>query len=871
MKHIEPLTGGVVNTKDGDTLSAGELQQATDWLYLSNVDNIVHGPSLSPTLIRANPYIVYGLAAVTFDNAANYLIAQYEDKFQYAGITPANGTLGAWADLTTHTTATARNGFSAVHYNNKYYIFDGVGDNKVLRQDVTTRRHGLLPVINAPTITSATAVGDYWPVQATGYFHYWFTEAMELSGDPEDIIVESAYAATAAVLTTSGGGSQTGNVAHLPLTSDKILVGSVLVTGLNTTVSIELPSSPRNTEATHYYVYRGGPTEFISDTAFPIGEMVARKDVNDTAPINDGTNSTTSSEFYPQAFVDSDVHVFGGGTLTWTTASNAASINSTTYSNLTYAILNTTATVSGSLLGNVDVGSFSITGVNAPVTRISVTARVRSGSAPSGGHSTNAWAALSFDGGVSFTGGRNLSNAGALTLQTTPADYTTGYVNWGRALTLDDISNSNLRVRIVLGGSHIGSGTVGQIDGVKITVEGSTTEGVAPVPYPGIVLRSGQIEYVTSRNGQPPIAKTGCIFQGSLVTDDAEVKSNLRWSIPGDPEAFPALYYLPIETENNDAITYIGTVNNVCIVGLQNAIARINMLPSEDDASFNRTRIYDFISTKLGILHHRAACTFLTPGGRELLAMMTQDGIYVTDGYTINKWDGDYDSIIYILKSLTDQSIPLYNPKYLQMCNDVSSGNIFITWQSTGSVSKTLPINYSPRHLKEGPRFKIGGTLTGPAAFNGCGNASVVTTSGVPVVYFINNPLVGGGAYLSTLAQIGAGGYTGMSTTPPNLLTRRFMFNDGSEEASLNEIYLYSSGVGINGITVQAVTTLVDETGTHSSPTTAFVGGRVSKVDMLFEGMQTYLSITATTADIHKLNRIMIDYTKFGQKGIQGE
>jgi hypothetical protein len=367
-----------------------------------------------------------------------------------------------------------------------------------------------------------------------------------------------------------------------------------------------------------------------------------------------------------------------------------------------------------------------------------------------------------------------------------------------------------------------------------------------------VVVTVGKQSFVSSRNGQPPIAKTGCIFQGSFVTDDAGAPSNLRWSIPGDPEAFPTLYYLPIETPANDKITYIGMVNNVCVVGLTNAIVRLNYLPTEDDASFTRTRIYDFITRDLGIVNAKAATTFLAADGRELLACITQGGVYVTDGFTFTKWDADYT----FRATIIEQAIAInpYDPLSLCITNDPSTGNLYVAYSATagGGTIKIVPFNYSARHLKSGPRFKIGLPFTGPA------NAQVVSThtrnlTGQHIAYFGFN-----GASSSTIANVGMYGVTSyLAKANSSIMTRSIPLGIGAKESIVNMVYLHANDS--TPITIYAVSNLPDDTATYTSATHTLAQSKIASADFQFNSYQTYFVLgVASTASVN-MRQLYID------------
>jgi len=860
MLHNEPLLGGYVTSKDPDSLEPGELQDGLNYWYVSAVDDLIEGPAFATATMSSSSYC-YGLAPANFDNGNGYLLSLLGTKFQYSAITGNNGVLGTWTDFgSTFASSSARNSFNAVHYNNKYYLFDGIQANNVLRSDLTVRSHGLAPVITAlPSVTSASATANVWPANATGYFDYWYTEVMKLSGNPEDIVIESSYEATTTDSNLTGSASVGQNVSGPNGEAAKIVLASIVVTGLNTTVTVKIPINPRNTGTTHYRLYRSEAKEASTDTSFPIGELIAEPKIPGSTStgeadqfitIIDGATQT-SSYVYPTAIATATG---------WSTTANGID-GSGHYSDGTFM----TATIGLPSTTGGNTATFSVKTWNAgaaitadPISALEVAVRGKVVASIGGLNGGSVQAQVSFDGGSSWSGYVSLGE-----FTSTAAELTSGMRNWGRtSISREDLLDANFYVRIsvtMTARTSTPRTSIVSIDGVRVRANFNGTAGIQTSPYPGIVVTVGKQSYVCSRNGQPPIAKTGCIFQGSLVTNEAGNPSNLRWSIPGDPEAFPTLYYLPIETPNNDSITFIGMVNNVCVVGLQNSIVRLNYLPTEDDASFTRTRIYDYISKSLGILSPRAACTFLSPDGRELLACVTQDGVYVTDGFTMSKWDQDYTFGRSIMNVLVQFNSSRYDPRSLQIVNDISSGNLMLTYMNqTFGTTVVLPLSYTARHIKPGPRFKLGLPLVGPSTTAGLAITSFTTTGGLPVTYLATNTSTST-ANITSLINLGILNYSVVTSVVPFISTRRMQFVEGFDDVIVQGVYLHGTTHS-----VRAISYLLDEVGSTSSSIVNFTSSVISKADLSFNGYQTYFTLFATGDESvpSQLNRIIIDYDR---------
>jgi hypothetical protein len=648
-----------------------------------------------------------------------------------------------------------------------------------------------------------------------------------------------------------------------------MMVASVNVTGLNTTVTIKIPINPRNSTATHYRLYRSEVKDQSTDSSFPIGELIAEPAIpgststgNDDQFITviDGA-SQTSAYVYPTAIATAT---------SWTATANGVD-GSGHYSDATYMTKNVQVGSGAPVGGNVATFSVRTWNMSATVTadpisalEVAIQGKITAVSGSPSIVKASVQAQVSFDNGVSWSGYVSLGE-----FSTTNGELTSGMRNWGRtSLSREDLLDANFIVRAqatVHSASSAPRTSTISIDGVRVRANFNGTSGILTSPYPGIVVTVGKQSYVCSRNGQPPVATTGAIFQGSLVTDDTTSPSNLRWSIPGDPEAFPTLYYLPIETPNNDRISYIGMVNNVCIVGLQNSIVRLNYLPSEDDASFTRTRIYDFISRDLGILSPRAACTFLSPEGRELLACVTQDGIYVTDGFTFMKWDQDYTFVRDLLTYLVLLSGSVYDPRWLQLTNDVSTGNLLLAHIDPLASNRCIihPFSYAARHLKSGPRFKLGLQQNGPVAAAGLAITSFTTTGGKIATYTaLNNSSA---STLVSWINLGALNYTPGGVTSPLFVTRAMQFREGFDDVIIDAAYIHIGGISGStaDMTISPSTNVLDESTAYSKTAVTFpTASKVAKADLSFNGYQTKFTVNRTTfSTIQMINRLIIEYS----------
>jgi hypothetical protein len=160
--------------------------------------------------------------------------------------------------------------------------------------------------------------------------------------------------------------------------------------------------------------------------------------------------------------------------------------------------------------------------------------------------------------------------------------------------------------------------------------------------YDAVSLEIAGTQVPFGANKAAPAASTGAIFDGSLVINSKNEPNKLYYSVPGYPDYFPTdVYWFELPGVHNDRITYIGTINGRLVVGTRGNLWRINYLPSQDDASFQRGQAIDLISDSVGIVNPASACTFTNANGQLELAFVDANGVYSTDGYSVRKLSQD--------------------------------------------------------------------------------------------------------------------------------------------------------------------------------------------------------------------------------------
>ena len=255
-RHIEPLTGGLVTDRDPAQLSKGQLSYIRNMVYKQGATSLRTAPGRLQIATAATAGGgVYGLRDLQFDNGMHYLVAGVEDMYRSMDI----NTPGTFVTVTSGV-ATGKN-IEAVQFRNRYYVLNGatslatsLGTNTVMYQSATgsttlsTRAHGVLPVLTAPTITSATAVGSSFALApVTGYYEYWLTEVTKGQQDGAGYELESAFS------------NETGPTTVAILTSNAI-------------PTIYIPG-PRNSTTTHWRVYRSPKKDTEKAKRFPVGYL----------------------------------------------------------------------------------------------------------------------------------------------------------------------------------------------------------------------------------------------------------------------------------------------------------------------------------------------------------------------------------------------------------------------------------------------------------------------------------------------------------------------------------------------------------------------------------------------------------------------
>lgn len=357
----------------------------------------------------------------------------------------------------------------------------------------------------------------------------------------------------------------------------------------------------------------------------------------------------------------------------------------------------------------------------------------------------------------------------------------------------------------------------------------------------------------------PPIASTGDVFQGSLVTNNVSDDSILCWSLPGEPEAFPSPYQLKFEQRRRNKITFIRKVGPVLIVGMSDAVKRVNYLPSENDTDMQEGLAHEDIASDHGIVGPFAATLFTLPGMGEQLAYLAQNGLHVTDGVTSRflnldiSWSALVDpanSSKCILRNYPrEQWLVLYYPPV----------------GGSGLCTRALIFNYSSDKIKYNTipnSFYMGPPMLaaiGPVSVSGrC--AEIASLNGQ--FYLFTGHQTSGLIYIEDNAIPIPAGYTtdGVEVVvgAPSIITRRF-YPAGIDRNSREErLYLHYGSTGTTILTTNCTFTANSPTVTMSSTTGLVKGMLITAANVpgdaiilsVNSGSQITMSVNATDSGV---------------------
>lgn len=856
----EPLFGGVWTAQDPAQLQPGQLSDARNcyWVQGSPALQRARGRA-SFGAVSATGVDVVGVRDIQFDNGDHTLIALASATLASAAV----GDTGVFGVLTSGLAGVGSQ-LEAVQYRNRFFLLNGFGSaasaidsNSVVYLSATAagtpatvRQHGMLPVNSTPNVT--TAAGTFSQT-VTGYYEYWTTEVAKFTQDGASAQIESGFVGQASTVFVSSTG-------QVPVIQQPVIKNSI---------------------TTNWRIYRSPVKGSASAIEFPTGFMIAEVGTA-TASVSDTQTTTATSAVLPaNVNVAPNLHSDCGASASALEAADGV-----------YAPLAVGSVFSVASQG---VYGFNFGGFSGSVKGIAVEVKayVSSGSAPAplsvtigtgrnpsgeytyfgGSDPSTFWGEFSGLGqgpqpqtksqlvSAVASGSANVLTYGSSTDRWTPSDKL--------AFTDTDFGTNFM---VVIAASK--PSTTISVDYVKVTVSYSATVD-GTVPFPTVVYTFGDITSQVAKNGMPPSASTGDIFQDALVCNDVGNPALVRYSFPGEPEAFPASYFLDFQTRENDQVRLIRVVNGHLVVGLDSSTWRVNYLPNERDAQFDRGVAIEAITRSYGIVNPMCACTFSPGGGQELLAFVSDQGIHATDGYNFDTYTNGLDWRGTIM-SLTSTSTPI------ALVNDRERQMLLFYFRNDSYGSETylcLPLCYGEPHWGFGGqpatfgrgRPKVGGLVhmrnfdAGSGTFAALKSATVVPRSTGTYDVFLG--------YGGTATAAGAGTvYRETGTTLPTqdqtmrYVTRRIYPADLSTESELDEVYGYTgSYTGGPVVTYSVEGSKTNDSGPAQlgSKSITLAGQKLHKTN--FRVMSEGFRVTAqVTASAFAAEHLVLGFTPYG-------
>ncbi len=818
----------------------GTLRTTQVWLDITTV-----------ALATAPGLDIYGLRDAQFDNGNHYLVAHASSIYATALV----GDSGTFASALSVTPGAS---LEAIHYDNEYYILNGtaadltptstVALNEVMYLSATAtattpswRTHGLNPVAHPPTpalVTGAFTV-------ATGFYEYWTTESVAYIKDGTEQVLESTF---------------TGTPINYP----------VEATGQAVSLTRPLIVNPA---ATRWTLYRSPRNESVNETSFPNGSVIG------SAPTSQDTIIDGAALGGAYVFASATSTTFHNLLLPTPVSAGWASPINLTASDSVYATA--TAGIRAYNAGGNPIG-------NPPWAEVFLSGAVPAGVVdPISGIAMEVKGSRNYSCTVQVAFARyhsvpNLSYASegrVIPLTTSNAVYTLGGENdvWGTVnrgqppLAASDFTAPNqFAIRVIISSENGVTATTAILDYVKLKVY-SGVGTITDMPFPAVVIEQSGLTTSIGSHGKPPVASTGDIFQASLVTNSVTEPSFIRYSLPLEPDYFPSVYFIDFETADNDIVTNIKTLNNRLGVFLKSSLYRVNYLPNENDATFDRGRALDAVSNQYGCYNAMCACTYTSGDGRTEIAYVSDHGIHSTDLMSISNLTDDLDWRTIIA---TSGSAPI------ALINDPDRWELLFYYKNTTVADnehyRCLHLSYHPSHLKNG-RPKISGQVH-MRNYNAIGVYAALECawvakrlSGSTSVY------LGYGGTVASASAAGAGSvYIEAGNVIPaydpnfQFTTRRMFLNGFGREFRLNELYGYipfATGTQTLRYTPYTIKTNAAGETQQGYKERTYAGEPLSKVqfNQAAEGLRINCTQTAS-ADGLKYEFLILDGEGFGSE-----
>jgi len=806
----EPLNSGLVTARDATLLADGELQQADD-LILKPYSAAVHRlpGRLAYGTVEAS-YPVKGLAHLAFDEAGDQLIAWGGPVGTKLFSSPFSAVTGTFTGMGLTLVAGTNDQMDTIQFQGANYLLLGAqnrprrvaynaptdGNPPVL----VTRAMGMEPVdpgaSGSTTPFSVATMAGSWPL-LLGDGVYWFlvtevynpgqADEVESTFIPYDkngkpylqYVTITSYATQSVIVTR-----------HAPLINDG-------TDGKNTANAWRIYMSNRAADAATVPAL----AEF-SLVATVGGQGTALADVPTTFQLG-AANGTFGWGATGATGFASAVVAWSGVYTQFTSPTNMLGRRNGTY-----------ATSSNDLAANV-LQKFAIPAITGTITGIEVTVF---GQWTNDGNSSvaGAWVSLSKNAELGssateytsprrefrFNASENVTRYGN--------DIYAGWVTvggpgdaWGKAwVAADFVDDGSAEFGAIIGKIGTAHNDTLRIDavGVRVFSSGAIIDKTLNRPFRYITLES-EIGVTTSYGADfpPPNADTGDVLDGQIVLNDPLKPHAIRYSVPDKPESFPPPYVIAFQSKKLNRVTCIRRVGNLMVVGMVSSIVRLNYLPRQTDADFDRSRCFEDISTVSGIPGKNAACIF-DMGQGPMLAYASQTGLRATDGMTDQPLNIDLDWAATVKVSALSSAV---------LRNDVQNQALVLYYTPYGGTANTkaLQFSYNRLHVKSGGQLPAMGPLNVAAR-----STAQAEINGVP--YLLTGHSSDGVVYVENSGLVPEAG----GTISPVLRTRLQYIADLGSKARIHRVYARTSAAG-TAFTAAGNTTLSTPTTVTSSAT----------------------------------------------------
>lgn len=357
---------------------------------------------------------------------------------------------------------------------------------------------------------------------------------------------------------------------------------------------------------------------------------------------------------------------------------------------------------------------------------------------------------------------------------------------WAESWVASDFINGTFLLDLRLKG--------GVIDGITVKVYYTGTD----------VNRNGrQFRTVTYRDQVGTIVSdtvaaslyqptTGDVFAGSMVINDPNDPSIVRFSLPGTATMFPKPYFLRFQLpDRKDRITYIKRVGQVLLVAMRDHIQRVNYLPTELDTDFQQGLAHEDLVVDHGIPGPLAA-VLVDMGNGPVLAYVSMKGLHVTDGITSRFLNIDLDWGATVDVSKLDKCIlRVYTKENWIVLFYVPQGVTHST------PTRAMIFSYAPDRIKEGGLLAAVGPIK-VAARSACaailnGTAYILTGHNSLGKVYVEDQVLALPAGYTVLDSAGA---EAAITIVPTIKTRRIYPSGLGRQAREQRIYMMSDAHG---------------------------------------------------------------------------